>query len=189
VRLLLPLALLLAVPGSSEPLSDAVQREYLQPVLQQVEGALDGRGSNWTPPAIPGTAQTAKFSERVRLLWLEPLMAADQDYAFSAARSLASPESFEAPAGPDLASILPDASLSPAAEELVSTVERRFLSRLFPEVFAFAPNPESPSRFARPEDFAGTRRVADSTSLARGSGQASARVKLKAFHSSFSSTP
>ena len=134
--LLVPLALFLAAPGAAETLSDTIDREYVQPVLQQLQGALDGREPNWTPPVLPGTAQAAKLSGEVRLLWLEPLMGADQSYAFDAARSLASAQAFEPPAEPDLASILPGVSLSPATEDLVTTVERRFMSRLFPEDYA-----------------------------------------------------
>src|SRR5665213_3558176 len=96
---LLPLALLFAASAfSAEPLSDKIDREYVQPVFRELQGALDGREPTWTPPVLPGSAQTAALSEKVRTLWLEPLMAADQGYAFSAARSLASPRAFEPPA-------------------------------------------------------------------------------------------
>lgn len=217
--LLLPLALLAAAPGfAAESLSDKIAREYVQPVLDQVQGAVDGREPNWTPPVLPGSAQTAALSAKVRKLWLDPLMDADQNYALAAARSLASPKVFEPPAEPDLAAILPDASLSPTAENLVSSFERRFLSRLFPEDYALkaaaalgsgradetgpaapdqsdlarlpdaasAPDAAAP-RFAKPEDFTGKRRVADSTKLTRGSSAAAPR--LKPFASSFSPDP
>lgn len=133
---LLSLVLLLSAPAAAEPLSDKIDREYVQPALSQVQGALAGREPNWTPPVLPGTAQTARLSEQVRARWLEPLMGAGHNYALDAARTLASPQAFEAPAEPDLAAILPDASISPATEELVTAVERRFLSRLFPEDYA-----------------------------------------------------
>ncbi|MFI5362207.1 MAG: hypothetical protein ACHQ49_09580 [Elusimicrobiota bacterium] len=208
---LLPLALLIAAPGGAAPLSDEIGEKYVTPVFQQLQGALDGREPNWTPPVLPGTAQTAKLSEKVRRLWLDPLFETDQNAAFAAARSLASPQAFEPPAEVDLASLLPSASISPETEELVSTVERRFLSRLFPAEYALRaaaalgsgrpdeagpPEPAlddlarlppgSEPRFARPEDFARRRKVADSTSLTRGSAGAAARPKLKEFRSNFS---
>lgn len=217
--ILLPLTLLLAAPGrAAEPLSDKIDREYVQPVFRELQGALDGREPSWTPPVLPGSAQSAALSEKVRTLWLEPLMSADQGYAFAAARSLASPAAFEPPAEPDLASILP-AAPSPASEDLVSSLSRRFLSRLFPEDYALGaagalgsarPDENGPSapdlselakspggssaragtsRFARADDFGRKRKVADSTSLTRGSGGGAERPKLKAFRSSLSSSP
>lgn len=196
---LLPFALLLAAPGrAAEPLKDKIDREYVQPVFRELQGALDGREPSWTPPVLPGSAQTATFSEKVRTLWLEPLMAANQDYAFAAARSLASPKVFEPPAEPDLAAILPSAS-SQGADDLVSSISRRFLSRLFPAdaVLGAAGAPEGGAdrriekgaRFARRDDFVRKRKVADSTSLTRGSAGSSRAPKLKAFESRFSSAP
>jgi hypothetical protein len=199
--LLLPLALILAAPGTAEPLSDRIDREYVQPVFQQLQGALDGREPNWAPPVLPGSAQTAKLSERIRTLWLDPLMSADQDYAFAAASSLASPQTFEPPPEPDLTSILSDASISPATEDLVSMIERRFFSRLLPEGDALgasdalqpgggAAPPRAAARFAHQDDFFAKRKFADSTRLTRGSaGASTARSKLKAFRSQFSSAP
>lgn len=218
---LLPLALLLAAPGrAAEPLSAKIDREYVQPVLQQLQGALDGREPTWTPPVLPGSAQAAALSEKVRTLWLEPLMGADQGYAFAAARSLASPKTFEPPAEPDLAAILPSAP-SQAADDLASSISRNFLSRLFPADYALGaaaalgsgrPDAEGPSapdlaelakfpggsfgarkakseRFARRDDFARKRKVADSTSLTRGSGASAGAPKLKAFSSALSAAP
>ncbi|HEX4046506.1 MAG TPA: hypothetical protein VH309_01655 [Elusimicrobiota bacterium] len=216
--LLMPLALLVAATGSAaESLSDKIAREYVQPALEQVQGAVDGREPNWTPPVLPGTAETAALSEKVRKLWLDPLMDADQGYALAAARSLASPKVFEPPAEPDLAAILPVGSISPVAESFVSTVERKFLSRLFPEDYAFKAaaalgsgragdaGPSAPDqsdlarlpdlasagpRFAKPEDFTAKRRVADSTKLTRGSSASSAAApRLKPFSSSLSLDP
>lgn len=134
--ILLPVIWLAAAPASGEPLKDKIDREFVQPALSQVQGALSGRQPNWTPPVLPGTATTARLSEKVRARWLDPLLGGGQTFALSAARSLASPRTFEAPAEPDLAGLLPDASLSPETERMVSDVERRFLSRLFPEEYA-----------------------------------------------------
>jgi hypothetical protein len=204
---ILRLTLILAAPGAAEPLSDKIDRDYVQPVLQQLQGALDGREPNWTPPVLPGSAQTTKLSERVRSLWLEPLMGAGQRGAFAAASSLASPRMFEPPAEPEIASLLPDASISPITEELVRTVERRFFSRLFTEDDATqaagalgseglrlhsdvgAAAAQAGPRVASPGDFVRGRKYADSTRLAHGSAGGSTPPKLKAFHSSLSSTP
>jgi hypothetical protein len=175
--LLFPLALILASPGESETLSAKIEREYIQPVFQQIRSALHGRESNWTPPILPGSAPAAKLGKRIRALWLEPLMAADQNYALGAAHSLASPQASTPPAEPDFASILP-ASM----EGLVPAVARRFLSRFFPEERALnAASGPAPANSAR--------QFADSTRLARGSGGTSQRLKLKSFRSRLSSTP
>lgn len=212
MTLLLPLAVLLASgAAAAEPLQDKIDREYVQPVFRELQGALDGREPAWTPPVLPGSAETAALSEKVRTLWLDPLMAADQRYAFAAARALASPQAFDAPAGPDLAAIVPS-SPSPASDDLVSAISRRFLSRLFPADYALAaagalgssradaaglPEPDvsdlaktpakGGARFAKRDDFARTRKVADSTALTRGS--ASGTPKLKPTESKFSSAP
>lgn len=198
--LFLPLALALAAPGAAaETLSDKIDREYVQPVLVQLQGALDGREPAWTPPVLPGTAQTAALSEKVRTLWLDPLLNADQGYAFNAARALASPQAFEPPAEPDLSALLPSPSISPAAEALVSGFQRRFLSRLFPEDYILkaagalgsgrddaGPAAPNVSELAKLPD---GRRFADSTKLTRGSSGGGAAPKLKPFRSSFSASP
>lgn len=133
---LLSLALLLAAPGSAEPLSDKIDREYVQPALQQVQGAIEGREPSWTPPAPPGNAASAKLTQEINERWVEPLMNAHQAYALEAAQSLAAPHSFSAPAEPDLAALVPTAPAAPAAEGLLSAVQRSFLARLFPEEYA-----------------------------------------------------
>jgi hypothetical protein len=208
--LLLPLALALgSAAGAADTLSDRIDRDYVQPAFRELQGALNGREPAWTPPVLPGTAQTAALSEKVRKLWLEPLMSAEQGYAFAAARQLASPRAFEPPAEPDLAALLPNPSISPAAEDLVTKIQRRFLLRLFPEDYvlksasalgsgrADEQGPDAPDQSdlanaagapAAPQN-GPPRRVADSTKLARGSGGAAAGPKLKPFHSRFSSAP
>lgn len=205
-------AALLSARAAAEPLSDRIDREYVQPALAQVQGALDGREPSWIPPVLPGSAQAARLSERVRARWLEPLLEGNRSYALDAARTLASPRAFEVPAEPDVAALLPDARVSPAAEELVSGVERRFLARLFPEDYALgaaaalgsgrageegpsAPEQEEPARppddarFARPRDFGRKRKVADSTRLTRGSAGAGPAPRLKPARSRFSAAP
>lgn len=216
--MLLP-ALLLAAPVlADEPLADKVEREYVKPALEQVQGAVDGREPSWTPPVLPGTASTRRLSEEIESRWIEPLLGAGQGFASGAARTLASPNAFAAPpAEPDAAALLP-VSRAPAAEGLVESIERRFLSRLFPEDYAARAaaalgkaaddaGPEAPdvsdladtgaaagaTRLASPQDFsyAKSRRVADSTRLTRGSGVSSGapRPRLKPFKSRFSSAP
>jgi len=187
VVLLAPLVLLFASQAAAaEPLKDKLDREYVQPVFRELQGALDGREPSWTPPVLPGSAQTAALSETVRKLWLEPLFAADQAYAFSAARSLASPKEFSAPAEPDLAALLPAAAPSPAAKDVIADISRRFLTGILPDAADLAagkaPEPAAAPRFARPEDFAPKRKTADSTGLTRGSGGTAGGPKLKAFH-------
>jgi hypothetical protein len=132
----LPLALLIAAPARSEPLSERVDRDYVQPVLEQVQGAVTGRESDWTPPMPPGTRQSGRLCEEVRTRWIEPLFAADQAYMLDAARSLGSATNVAPPAEPGLASLLPVASFSRATEDIVAAFERRFLPRLFPQDYA-----------------------------------------------------
>ena len=122
----LSLAFILAAPGAAETLNDKIDREYIQPVFQQIRAAFHGREPNWTPPILPVSARAAKLGAQARALWLEPLLNAEQNYVLNVAHYLASAQPSEPPAEPDFTSILP-ASL----RGFVSTIERSFSPRPF----------------------------------------------------------
>ncbi|OGR97361.1 MAG: hypothetical protein A2V88_06970 [Elusimicrobia bacterium RBG_16_66_12] len=216
--MILPALLVAASATAAEPLADRVERDYVRPALEQVRGTLEGREPAWTPPALPGTASSRRLSMELSARWLEPLLQGGGGYVGAAARHLASPTAFEAPPEePSLAERLPLSSLSPAAAELVETVERRFLSKLFPEEYfqaaarslgsagqdegPAAPDlgalpqrqEDSPARLARPGDFsfklpAGPAK--DSTRMIRGkAGSPAQRLRLKPLKSRFSPRP
>lgn len=187
---------LLARPAFAEPLSERVDREFVQPVLEQVQGAVEGRQPDWVPPTLPGSAMTLRLEEDVRVKWLGPLLAAHQAYAFDAARSLASPEAFDAPAEPAILSAVPDASLSAIVESLVAELDRSVAAAFFP---ADAPRPGASRSsetelaprdlLAQPRDFARTRAVSDSSRLTRRMGAGPSRPRLKAKRPRFSPVP
>jgi len=162
-----------AASAAAEPLSDRIQREYTLPALAAVQEAVAGRASTWTPPVLPGSAQTRALTETILSLWIEPLFQRNAKFAMDAARYLASPELGAPPAEPAAPAYrLPDLlDLAPAAARIVSEIERRCLKPVFPtdEISSAAAELARPQISAPPQD---------STRLVRG-GSGTPRPKLK----------
>ena len=89
-----------AASAAAEPISDRIQREYTLPALAAVQEAVAGRASTWTPPVLPGSAQTRALTETILSRWIEPLFQSNAKFAKDAARYLASPELGAPPAEP-----------------------------------------------------------------------------------------
>ena len=208
--------ILLASCAAAEPFTDRIERDYIDPVLEQIQGALEGREPSWTPPVLPGMPQTRAFSDELVARWIEPLIENDMNFAQSAALTLASPRLSEPPADISISEIVPLQALSPEAAAIVDFMEQRFLTRLFPGDYIMQaaqalgsgrPDEEGPAepdldalshipagltQAVAPQEGAGLDTKAplpskDSTRLVRG-GIGNVRPKLKPIRSRFTAT-
>ena len=118
-----------AAPNALDALIERLKRDYIQPTLDNIAGALHGKEPTLPAPPLPSTPASAAGTAAAAQM-VAPVMNSMGGFANSAAASLASPDPNAAVPAPPPSPLPVPPAVAGASNALSQTVQDQILSKI-----------------------------------------------------------